>query len=158
MTIALAFALAFLVSTGSGCSFSKSSESISNSISSPFEWSGSSSDSSSDGDDGGSSEPETKQDTQAYAEDVVQLAYTFGTQGGDIGSLRSSVSSLAMKRGMTNWETDALTSQSIGKGVRKAGMNEEEFRDFSKRLFGDDLTKASELQKGYQPGQPPKDG
>jgi hypothetical protein len=162
-TSLLAFALALLVSAGSGCSFSQSSEWISDSISSPSDWSRSSSESSSGSsggdDDGGggdvSEAPESMQDSQTYAEDVVQVAYTYGKQGGDIGSLRSSISGLAMKRGLTNWEVDAVTSQSIGKGVGRAGMSEEAFASFSKELFGGDLTKATELRKGYDAGRPP---
>jgi hypothetical protein len=162
-TSLLAFALVLLVSAGSGCSFSWSSESISDSISSPSEWSRSSSESSSDSsgsggddasDDGGEA-PESAQDSQTYAEDVAQVAYTYGKQGGDIGSLRNGISGLAMKRGLTNWEVDAVTSQSIGKGVGRAGMSEEAFASFSKELFGGDLTKATELRKGYEAGRPP---
>lgn len=162
----LALVLVFLLSTISGCSISNSSESISNSISSPSDWSRSSSDSSSDSsgsssgdDDSGAEdkgeEPETQQDAASYAADVTQLAYTYGKQGGDIGALRNGVSGLASKRGITNWEVDPLTCQSIGQGVGKAGMSEEEFTKFSKSLFGDDLTKANELRKGYDMAKPP---
>jgi len=101
-----------------------------------------------------SEEPETKQDAQAYGEDVSQLAYTYAKQGGDIGSLRTGVSGLAMKRGITNWEVDSLTCQSIGRGVGQAGMSEKDFTDFSKQLFGDDLTKATTLRAGYQENRP----
>ena len=147
-----------LVSMGTGCSFSDSSGSISDSISSPSDWSRSSSESSSGsskGDDDGdkAEEPETQLDAQTYEADVTQLAYTYAKQGGDIGSLRTGVSKLAAKRGITNWEIDSLTCQSLGKGVGQAGMAEEAFTSFSKSLFGDDLTKSNELRKGYQASQ-----
>ncbi len=157
-TMTVGFALALFISASLGCSFSASSGSISDSISSPSKWSKSSSESSSgsSGDDDGdeSEQPEAPQDAQTYGHDVTQLAYTFGKQGGDIGALRSGVSSLAAKRGLTNWEVDSLTCQSIGKGVGQAGMSPEDFTSFSKALFGSDLTKANELQKGYQAGHP----
>jgi hypothetical protein len=155
LTIAIVLSIAAIC----GCSFSKSSESISNSISSPSDWSRSSSESSSGssgGDDGGgggeekAEQPETQQDAQSYAEDVTQLAYTYGKQGGDIGALRSGVTTLASKRGITNWEVDSITCQSIGKGVGKAGMSQDDFTKFSQSLFGGDLLKANELRTGYE--------
>jgi hypothetical protein len=155
----LACALALLISLISGCSFSQSSGSISESISSPSDWSKSSSESSSessdddDGDDG--EEPEAKPDAATYAADVTSLAYTFGKQGGDIGALRNGVSALAAKRGLTNWEVDSLTCESIGKGVGQAEMSEEDFSQFSQQLFGDDLTKANQLREGYESEMPP---
>jgi hypothetical protein len=159
---AMILASVALVATISGCSFSKSSESISDSISSPSDWSRSSSESSSgssggDGDGGGgekTEQPETQQDAQSYGEDITQLAYTYSKQGGDIGALRSGVSTLAAKRGITNWEVDSMTCQSIGKGVGKAGMSADDFTKFSQGLFGNDLMKANELRKGYETVMP----
>ncbi len=139
-------ALVLLVTAAalSGCSFAKSSESISDSISSPSK---SSSDSSGGGDDSG--KPETPQDAASYEADVAQLAGTYAKAGGDIGAFRSAVSKLATQRGITNWETDPTTCQAIGRGVGTAGMGGEAFQKFSKDLFADDVTKANELQKGY---------
>ena len=128
-----------------GCSFAKSSESISDSISSPSK---SSSDSSHGGHDSG--KPETPQDAASYEADVVQLSGTYAKTGGDIGAFRSAVSKLATQRGITNWETDPTTCQAIGRGVAAAGMGADAFRKFSKDLFGDDVSKANELQKGYE--------
>ena len=149
MRILIVLFLLVTVATLSGCSFSKSSESISDSISSPSK---SSSRSSGGGDDGGedSGAPEAPQDTAAYQADVAQLAATYAQTGGDIGALRSAVSRLATQRGITNWETDPKTCEAIGRGVGTGGMGSQAFREFSKDLFGDDLTKATELRKGYQ--------
>jgi hypothetical protein len=140
--------LALVLATTSGCSFSKSSGSISDSISSPSE---SISDSSS-GDDGGSSspEPETPQDTSSYKSDVSQLAVTFIKSGGDIAAFQSAVSDLAKTRGLTDWEADPDTTQAIGMGAGTAGLEEPAFNEFATSLFGDDLTKINELRKGYQ--------
>lgn len=151
--------LVVLIALATGCSISNSSGSISDSISSPSDSSNSSSDSSSGGDGGGATpekeaEPETQQDAQGYANDVTQLAYTYGKQGGDIGALRAGVTGIASKRGLTNWEVDALTCQSIGAGAGKAGMSEQDFMEFSQSLFGQDLTKSNELRKGYETARP----
>jgi len=159
-TKGLALAIALLLSGSMGCAFSDSSASISDSISSPSEWSKSSSESSSDSSGGGgdskspqeTEKPEAPQQTQTYRDDVIELAYTFGRQGGDIGSLRNRVSELARERGLTNWEVDALTCESIGRGLARAGMSEQEFSEVSKALFGSDRTKVGELRRGYQTG------
>jgi hypothetical protein len=142
----LLFSVPILVAF-SACSFSKSSESISDSISSPSK---SSSESSTGKSESESGEPEKPQDAAAYEADVAQVAGTYARNGGDIGALRSAVTNLATERGITNWETDPDTCQAIGRGVAEGGMGNEAFQKFSKDLFGDDLTKASELRKGYQ--------
>lgn len=150
MRIAGILILALILAIGTGCSISKSVGSISDAVSSPSK---SISKSSSD-DDEAAPEPETPQDTASYAADVSQLAYTYAKSGGDIGAFRSAVSGLATKRGVTNWEVDATTCTAIGSGVAKAGMQEADFVEFSKDLFGDDLTKQTALRKGYQPNAP----
>lgn len=159
-TIRLALVL-LMVSAGMGCSISYSSNSISDSISGSSDTIKSSSESSSDssksssGDEGDEAEaPESTLDAESYAEDVTQLAFTYAKQGGDIGALRASVSELAAKRGLTNWEVDESTCHSIGKGVGQAGMSEEDFTSFADDLFGDDLAKSSDLREGYQMSQP----
>lgn len=141
--------LLIAVAVVTGCSFSKSSESISNSISKSSE-SISDSSTSSSGDDDSSPPPEEPQDAVAYQADVAQLAATYARSGGDIGALRSAVSQLAVKRGITNWEADPMTVQAIGRGVGDGGMDDEQFAAFSKELFGENLSKQSELSKGYQ--------
>jgi len=151
--------LVLLVSASTGCSISYSSNSISDSISNSSDSVRSSSESSSESSSGGgtsdkSEEPEDALDAETYARDVTQLAFTYAKQGGDIGSLRTGISGLAAKRGITNWEVDESTCQNIGKGVGQSGMSEEEFSVFSRKLFGDDLTKSSGLREGYQATQP----
>ena len=150
MRLGCVLLMAFMLAVGAGCSISKSSGSISDSISSPSK---SSSESSSGGGDDGD-EPETPQDLASYAEDISQLAFTYAKSGGDIGAFRTAVSELANKRGVTNWEVDSTTCVAIGSGVAKAGMQEADFTEFSKDLFGDDLTKQAALRKGYQPNAP----
>jgi len=147
MRIILSMLLMLALAATTGCSFSKSSGSISDSISSPSK---SSSESSSGDDDDEAPEPEAPAETASYEADVSQLAVTYAKSGGDIGAFRSSVSQLAKARGLTNWETDPVTNEAIGRGVGTAGMQEEPFTDFSKDLYGDDLNKLNDLRKGYQ--------
>jgi hypothetical protein len=147
MRILLATLLVLVLSGAFGCSFSKSSQSISKSISSPFK---SSSTSSGSGGEEEAAEPESTQDQASFVEDVTQLATTYEKTGGDIGALRSGVAKLAVARGITNWEVDPSTVQAIGAGVAQGGMTEDRFVDFSKDLFGDDLTKQNELRQGFE--------
>lgn len=158
ISLSAAVALTGLLA-GPGCSISASSESISNSISSPFEWSKSSSDSSSGGDAGSSGgsdshepevTPEPEQSRDAYSRDVTELAAAFGSSGGDIDAFRSGISQLAAERGVTNWEVDPLTCESIGRGLRQAGADPQEFGSFAYELFGSDDAKRSALQAGYR--------
>ena len=161
-TAGLAIALAFVISGGTGCAASNSSGSISDSISSPSDWSKSSSKSSgsssdSSGGDNGSSDkgeaPEAPAQTRTYQQDVTQVAYTYAIQGGDIHALRGAVAKLAVQRGLTNWEADPLTCESIGRGLARAGMSAEDFAGFSQELFGSDPAKIGELRRGYQAGR-----
>jgi hypothetical protein len=152
-TLSLLIALA--LTTATGCSISNSSASISDSISSPStSISKSSSGDDSKDDDSEAPAPETPQDNASYRRDVSQLTVTYIKSGGDIGALRTSVADLAKARGITDWEADADTTQAIGVGAGTAGLQEAAFEDFSKQLFGDDLTKLNELRKGYQQTAP----
>ena len=156
MRIVLSVFLILTLAGMTGCSFSKSSGSISDSISSPSK---SSSDSSGGGgDDDKTPEPEAPAETARYEADVSQLAVTYAKSGGDLGAFRSAVSQLAKARGITNWETDSDTNQAIGRGVGTAGMQDEPFTDFSKELYGDDLNKLNEVRKGYQETAQPRAG
>lgn len=148
MRIVLSVILIMAIAGMTGCSFSKSSESISDSISSPSK---SSSNSSGSGDDDEKTpEPEAPAETASYEADVSQLAVTYAKSGGDIGAFRSAVSHLAKARGLTDWEADSNTNWAIGRGAGTAGMQDERFTDFSRQLYGDDLNKLNDLRKGYQ--------
>jgi hypothetical protein len=154
ITLALATTTGCSFSDSSG-SFSDSSGSISDSISSPSKSiSESSEGDGSSGDEKETPAPETVQDKASYQKDVSQLTVTYIKSGGDVGAFRSGVSNLATARGITNWEADADTTQAIGSGAGKAGLQEAAFDDFSKKLVGDDLTKQNELRVGYQQSAP----
>ena len=143
MRIVLSVFLALALVALNGCSFSDSSKSISDSISSPSK-------SSSDSSSGDDEEPEEPADMARYQSDISQLAVTYAKTGGDIGAFRTSVSSIAKDYGVTNWEADQMTNEAIGRGAGTAGMQDEAFTSFSKNLYGEDLDKLNELRTGYQ--------
>ncbi|MFZ2171096.1 MAG: putative lipoprotein, partial [Methylococcaceae bacterium] len=99
------FSLAFVIS---GCSFSYSSESISDStssiISSPSSISGKS---------------------KKYQNEVADYttAYVKSSQpGADYTSFLKGLSDVAAKEGVTNWDQDPLTYLGIGIGLKKANV------------------------------------
>ena len=123
--------VALLVLIVTGCSFSDSSKSISNIISSPIK---SSSDSSS---------PE-----QAYKDDVTDYTMTYIKSGGDTTKLKSGISKIAEKRGITDWEKDSATYQGLGQGFKRAGLKQVEV-DAYKHTLADTDEQASWIQQGY---------
>lgn len=128
--------LAVLLGSGVACSFSKSSETIGDSISSPFDWSSDSSNSSGGGD-------------SAYRQDVSDYTVAFVRSGGDIDSFRSGLRRIAERRGITDWEGDELTCASIGLGLQRANFDEAAAFEFGRALFGADTPGLDDLGVGY---------
>lgn len=124
-------ALASLVVLVAGCSFSKSSESISKSVSSPFKSSS------------GSSSPE-----DAYREDVRDYTAANIKSGGDAEGLRREIGTLAKKHGITDWEQNESTYRAIGEGLAKAQMKQVEV-DAYKQNLAQTPDQAMWIQKGY---------
>jgi hypothetical protein len=120
---------------GLGCSASNSSETISDSISSPFEWSSDSS-----GSLGGDS---------AYRRDVSDYTVAFEQHGGDWSGFRAGIGQLAEQRGITNWEEDVYTCASIGFGLKQQGADEARAHAFGEDLFGANTRSQSALLAGY---------
>ena len=122
---------ALLVLIAAGCSFSESSKSISNIVSSPIK-------SSSD-----SSKPR-----QAYKDDVADYTATYIKSGGDTTKLKDGISRIAEKRGLTDWENDSATYQGLGQGFKRAGLKQVEV-DAYKHTLADSDEQASWIQQGY---------
>lgn len=127
MIIALAASVA-------GCSFSASSESSSDIVSSPFT---SSSDSSS---------PEN-----AYREEVKDFTSSYVKSGGDMASLDEQIGKIAEKRGISDWESNESTYVGIGKGLHAAGLNQAQF-DGYKATLAKNEQQTQWLQNGYAQG------
>lgn len=145
--------LLFVFVIGSACSISKSSQSISNSISSPFKWSSNSSTSSSPSDDDGEESEQPAAEEARYEDDVSEYSFAFARdhqdpQTDEIASFRAGLARLAEKHGLTDWENDPLTIASIGRGFARADIDETRLRSFSTLLFGADLDKLEQLEKG----------
>jgi hypothetical protein len=118
------------------CAASESAQSISDSVSSPFEWASNSMSSSSGGD-------------TAYQQDVSEFTLAFATTGGDLEGFRMGIRTLAEQRGITSWEADPSTCASIGHGVRRADYDRLAALDFGEELFGQNAGALAAYQSGY---------
>lgn len=128
------FSLVVLLSVAMGaCSFSYSSEKVSDS-------SGSSSDSSASS--SGSSQ-------RAYQTDVSDYTTAYVKSSQDYSAFRSGVADLARKRGINDWESNTGTWQGIGAGLRRAGVSKLELDVYKQNLTGGDSAHQSLIQKGY---------
>lgn len=118
----------------SGCSFSASSASISNSISSPFE----------------SSSESSKSDQTRYEDDVEEYTTAFvAAGGGDPGTFQKGVSTLAAERGISDWESNAGIWQAVGCGLGAAELNEAQFMAYQQSWVGADATRMAQVRQGY---------
>jgi hypothetical protein len=128
-----------MVALVAGCSISVSSWSLSKSVRS----SSRSSDSSS------SSSPGAAE--RAYRDDVADYtrAYARSSGGGDLGTFQAHLSQLAEEHGITNWEENPWTYESIGEGLGQAGVSEAGLLAYRQNLSGGNAQKAELIQEGY---------
>lgn len=121
----------------SGCSFSHSSESISDSV-------GSLSDSSSD-----SSKSNKEKKYQNEVSDYT-MAYVKSSQAdADYHSYLKGLSDIAAKAGINDWEKEPKTYIAIGRGLKKAGLEGITYETYKKNFAGSDPEKMQDIQKGY---------
>lgn len=116
------------------CSLSYSAQGVSSSVSSPFESSSSSSP--------GAAE-------RAYQADVRDYTEAFVKSASDLTTFKVDLAKLAEKRGITNWEENAVTYVGIGEGLAKAQVNEAQLLAFKRNLGGSDQKKMDAIQQGY---------
>jgi hypothetical protein len=115
-----------------GCSFSYSSDSISNSSSSSS---------------GGDSE-------QSYRRDVRDYTATYVLRsGGDEDSFERGIASIARSHGVSNWEADRGTWIGMGEGLAKAQQTPGEAEHYKQQFAGRDAQRAADIQQGYDGGR-----
>ena len=127
----LAFFIAVFLTVG--CSVSTSSGSISDSTSSIL-----------------SSPSSVSGINKKYPNEVADytLAYVKSSRPNDSSFLRG-LSDIAAKEGITNWEQDSLTYRGIGKGLKKANVNETVYETFKNNIANGDPKKIENIQSGY---------
>jgi hypothetical protein len=125
------------LAAAAGCSFSDSSKSISNSVSSPFESSSKSSN--------GDSEPAPT----AYLRDVEALSFAHADAGGEPQGLLREIGRVALAHGISDWESVPATYLAIGAGLRRAGLDAEAARRQAHALFGAGTPEAQSVLQGW---------
>ena len=133
------YLIAALLFAGTGCFKSStsqaSSESSSDSVSSPFKWSSKSSDSSSDDDES--------------AMDVRDATELWVREGDDVDAFRRDVGRITESHGVTDWESDPRTYDAIGRGLRRAEIEEASARRLSAELVAGDARALAWIWRGY---------
>lgn len=120
-----------------GCSFSDSSKSISDSVSSPFT----------------SSSKSSKSENQDYQDDVRDYTASYVKGGGSTAEgLRSGLTSVAKSHGMSNWEADDDTYLGVGNGLARGGLKQAAYEGYRDAISGGDAGKSSLIDKGYKSG------
>ena len=115
-----------------GCgSLSGSAKSISQIVSSPIK---SLSNSSSPGD--------------AYRSEVAEYTAAYLKSGGDASKLKAEISSLAAKRGVTDWEQDRNTNLGLGTGLKTAGLTQAQLDAYIRNLASG-REQAGWIRQGY---------
>jgi len=115
-----------------GCSLSASSKSSSESSASSS----------------GSSSPESKE-TQ-YRNDVRDFTAAYVKSGGRIDDFKRRLGELAKERGITDWETNLVTYEGIGRGLGKAKVSQVELETYTSNLAGMDSAKAKAMKDGFE--------
>lgn len=124
--------LALLVA--SGCSFSKSSESISKSISSPFT----------------SSSESSKSDATRFREETEEYSAAYvRAGGGTVEAFRKGLSEIAARRGISDWESNPMTWRAIGRGLGRAGITEAEALAYGMSWSGGDDARTTMIRDGF---------
>jgi len=84
----------------------------------------------------------------AYRTDVADYTAAYLESGGDPSKLMYEISSVAEKRGITDWEHDSTTYQGLGAGLKRAGLSQAEL-DTCKRTLTETEAEAGWMQQGY---------
>jgi hypothetical protein len=123
--------LLIVMMASAGCSISASSESSSESSASSS----------------GSSSPESKE-TQ-YRNDVRDFTAAYVKSGGAFEEYKRRLGDLAKERGITDWETNLLTYEGIGRGLGKAQVSQVELDTYTANLAGGDPARMKAIKAGY---------
>ena len=118
-----------------GCSFSHSSKSSSDSSTSPSK----------------SSKSSSGEETARFHEDVEQYTAAYVQGGGKSAeSFFSGLGELARKRGVSDWEAEQGTWESIGRGLGEAGVTDPERTAYAAAWAEGDTDRQRALDRGYE--------
>ena len=118
-----------------GCSFSASSESSSDILSSPFKSSAASS--------GGKEEVAFQEETEAYTAAYVAAGSV------DPASFQNGLSDIAARRGISDWENNPETWTSVGRGLGRSQLSDGAVSGYVESLSAGDEALVSLVMQGY---------
>lgn len=124
-------AAALLAAAASGCSFSYSSDSISDSSKSSS----------------GSSDSSTGDKSQ-FAGDVVEYTQAYVRAGGSSETFLSGIGDLARDRGITDWESESIAWESIGRGLGRADVGGAAIETYADAWSGSDPGYRAAIERG----------
>jgi hypothetical protein len=129
-----------------GCSFSYSSASLSKSSKGISKSVSASSASVS----GSSSESSKTQETR-YREDVEAYTEAWVSAGADRSEsdFLGGIAGFAQKRGISDWESDAVTWEGIGRGLGRAKLSKASFEGYQRSWAAGDPRRMELIQRGY---------
>ncbi|MGR8980594.1 MAG: putative lipoprotein [Gammaproteobacteria bacterium] len=125
-----------------GCSFSDSSGSLSDSVQSLSDSTSSIV----------SSPSSVSEDEEKYENEVADytMAYVKSSHAqADYAGFYKGLSDIAAKRGISNWDQEALTYEGIGKGLKKAGVEGIAYETYKKNFANSNEGKILSIEKGY---------
>lgn len=133
LALLLVVACALLLTLG--CSFSASSESSSDILSSPFKSSAYSS--------GGEEEVAFQEETEAYTAAYVVAGSV------DHDSFQRGLSDVAARRGISDWENNPETWTSVGRGLGHTQLSDVAVTDYVATLSAGDEAVVTLVMQGY---------
>jgi hypothetical protein len=143
--LSLGLALALLAAS-LACSFSYSSKSFSKSSKGISKSASASSKSSS----GSISESSGSEETR-YREDVEEFtkAWVSSGGGGPESNFLGAIGGFAEKRGITDWESDVITWEGIGRGLGRAKLSDAQLEAYKYSWADGDSEHMALIQRGY---------
>jgi len=85
----------------------------------------------------------------SYQNDIRETTRMHIQAGMDEEAFRFDIRRIAHKNGILNWESDSVTYEGIGQGLKKAGITPDELESL-KTSLGKSSPVIASLQQGYQ--------
>ncbi len=86
---------------------------------------------------------------KVYQKEVETLTAFYLHSGPGSSEFESDLAELAARNGVVNWRSSESTYVSIGKGLKKAGMETEQFKIFTEPFTNSRPFVAKALERGY---------
>jgi hypothetical protein len=129
-----------LITAAVGCSFSNSSKSFSKSSKSISKSSGIIS---------GSSSASSKSDESVFEDDVADYTRAWVRSGGGDSGFLDGIGDLARERGISDWESNEVTWEAIGRGLGRTDIKRAEFEGYKRSWGGGQPDRMKGIQSGF---------